>query len=302
MGQKTLRRIGRSVLRTVDGRKSLRSRSARIVLSLVVLMAVVIPPVPTSASSTIVGPKKYYLVLGASGAFGFQPNLDWNHGYSDQWFDELQTHGVKRMVNYACMAETTNTMITGYCPWKPFKRTFYTGSQLSAALRFLKAHPGEVSPVSLDLGMVDGDMAIWPPNSCSISQLLWDGRMSAMDKRLTTVILPQLLAAMTDEHGKRTGDLIMLNTRDPLQNDCPADFDAHVVDLNRHLAADAAQWGIPIADIYTPINSGPLPNQKLCVYTWICAKGNGHSTGGQPGEPGNGYGLIAQILEQTLGY
>ncbi len=273
----------------------------RLVLSLVVLLAVSIPSAPTGASTTIVGPKKYYLALGTSGAFGFQPNLDWNHGYTDQWFTELQGKGVQKVVNYSCMAETTITMISGKCVWRFLKRSYYTGGQLAAAVAFLKRHPGEVSPVSLDIGMIDGDMAILPPHSCTIQPQIWQTRMELMDKNLNEVILPQLLAAMTDKSGHRTGDIVMLNVRDPLQNDCPG-FDPYVVDLNKHLAADAARFDIPIADIYTPINGYPVPNELLCVYTWICTDGNGHSTGGQPGEPGNGYGLIAQVLEQTLGY
>lgn len=276
---------------------------------ILLLAASVLPASRTHAdTSSVVGPKTYYLVLGDAGAFGYQPNHDWTHGYANQWFAELQTHGVKRLVNYACMGEDSTTFISGDCPFRALRKIPYSGSQLSAAVSFIRAHPGQVSPVSLDIGADDGLKALWPRRSCNVIPYLWEQHLATLDENFTTVILPALVGALTDANGRRTGDLILVNNFNPGQNVCP-DQDVYLKELNAHLAADMAQFNLPVADVYSPFNSGPLPNEKLCTYTWICAIDKvGHATGGQPGEPdhgygvGNGYGVEAQVLEQTLGY
>jgi lysophospholipase L1-like esterase len=57
-------------------------------------------------------------------------------------------------VNYACVGESTGTFIRGTCLGKilgvPLHDEF-SGTQLEAALAFLSAHRGEVSPITLTL-------------------------------------------------------------------------------------------------------------------------------------------------------
>src|SRR5579864_8789605 len=51
----------------------------------------------------LVGPKAIYLALGDSLAFGYQPGLDWKHGYADDWFtDDLARKGTRRLENLGC--------------------------------------------------------------------------------------------------------------------------------------------------------------------------------------------------------
>src|SRR4029077_7522075 len=59
-----------------------------------------------------------------------------------------------QVVNYGCPGESTVTFMRGGCPafadgielHNPFR-----GSQLKAAVSFLRAHPGDVSPITVTL-------------------------------------------------------------------------------------------------------------------------------------------------------
>src|SRR5215472_5541899 len=105
------------------------------------------------------GPAVYYLALGDSLSQGVQPDASGasvrtRSGYADQLYTVLRSRqpGL-RLVKLGCPGETTVTMIHGgIC-------SYTDGSQLAAATRFLRAHRGGVSLVTLDIGAND-------PNSC----------------------------------------------------------------------------------------------------------------------------------------
>lgn len=277
-----------------------RATILRVLAMLIVILAIPGLTAPASAS-TDVGPKTYYVSLGDSLAFGAQPNGDWAHGYADQWFSELKTEGSKALVNYSCMDETTVTMINGNCPFRLFTRTQYTPPQLTAAVNFIKAHPGQVSPVSLDIGVNDIRPYIGT-NICLAYPRLYAEHLATVDANLTQTILPALIQAVTNRSGIRTAEIVLVDYYDPYQNACPLS-DAYIQELNQHLKADAAKLGVWFADIHADFNPGPIPDEKLCVYTWMCTEEhNVHPSGGQPGEPGNGYLVITQAVEQALGY
>jgi len=105
----------------------------------------------------------YYLSLGDSLSRGVQPNsagasVPTDQGYPDQLYGMLRPGDPGlRLVKLGCSGETTATMIHGgICP-------YHGGSQLAAAVRFLRAHRGRVSLVTIDIGAND-------PNAC-ITQL-----------------------------------------------------------------------------------------------------------------------------------
>src|SRR5258708_4716457 len=76
---------------------------------LLVFLCFSVTPVAFAASHSLgpglVGPKKLYLALGDSLAFGYQPNLNWNHGYVDDFFNNLKGHGTKHVANMGCLAK-----------------------------------------------------------------------------------------------------------------------------------------------------------------------------------------------------
>src|SRR5204863_4874386 len=131
------------------------------------------------------------------------------------------------------------------------------GPQLAAAVDFLRAHPGKVSPVSLDIGANDvmGDL---DASTCAVSGS-WDIDLRTLDRNLTETTLPRLTTALTNRRGARTGDLVLMSYYDPWQNQCPQTL-AYLQELNQHLAADAAAFGVPIADVFAAFGGAATPN------------------------------------------
>lgn len=274
-----------------------KTHGRRLLLAILVLLALLLAlafiPEHAHASSTLVGPKSRYLALGDSLAFGFQPNLDWSHGYAQQWNSNLQGHGVTHFTNYGCNGEKSSTFIHGGCPYAWALHNYYFGPQLNAAVNYLRAYPGQVSPVSLDMGANDllPDINL---SNCTVSSS-WESDLSTLDTNMTATILPQLVAALTNSSGARTGDLVLMNYYDPYQNSCPTSV-TYVQELNSHLAADAAQFNVPVADVFSAFGGATVPNPNTCNYTWICS--SYHDIHAKT----TGYGVIAGAFESLTGY
>jgi lysophospholipase L1-like esterase len=241
----------------------------------------------------LVGPKQYYLALGNSLAFGYQPNLDFEHGYVDDLSADLRTRGNKQTANLACPEETSATFINGGCPYSLLRKFPYQGNQLSAALLYLNEHQGQVSPVTLDIGAND----VLPDLSnttCAVDTEKFKRDLAALDTNLAQVILPRLHASLT-VNGAVTGDLLVENYYDPYQNQCPNTVPL-MQEMNSHIAADVQDFGT-LVDVFGAFGGAATPNQNICVYTWICNKSfhDVHSTR-------TGYRVIAEAFEQSAGY
>lgn len=262
-------------------------------LALAVSLAM-IPGLVRAQSGGLVGVKTYYLGLGDSLAFGYQPDFDWSHGYVQQWYPNLQKHGSKSLTNYGCPGETANTFINGGCPYWYLVHNFYVGAQLSAAVSFIKGHAGQVSPVSLDIGANDLLPDINTSN-CTVSSS-WSTDLSTLDGRLKNTILPQLVNALTNSttHA-RTGDLVMMDYYDPYQNICPNSV-SYVQQLDTTIDNDAAAFNVPVARVFAAFGGPSTPNPNICSYTWMCSIYNDiHATQA-------GYGVIAGAYESVTGY
>jgi lysophospholipase L1-like esterase len=106
----------------------------------------------------------YYLSLGDSLSRGVQPDrsgasVPTGQGYPDQLYAMLRAgHPGLRLVKLGCSGETTSTMIHGgVCAYRG-------GSQLAAAVRFLRAHRGRVSLITIDIGANDPNSCIFHPS------------------------------------------------------------------------------------------------------------------------------------------
>jgi len=264
---------------------------------LAVFLLFISAPVALAASHvqrlSLVGPKQYYLALGDSLAFGYQPNLNYDDGYADDFFSNLQSHGDQKLANLGCPGETSSTLIQGGCPYPFLRKYFYLGPQLSAAINYLHRHVGQVSPVTLDIGANDLTPAINTSN-CTVNQQQFSAALAPLDYNLAHVILPQLHAALT-VNGHVTGDLVMMNLYDPFQNICPNNSVAFTEMVNAHLAADMGSYG-PIVDVFSSFGGPNTPNPHICTYTWMCSVFKDiHATN-------TGYSVIAATLEQGIGY
>ena len=146
-------------------------RRILVPLTLFVLLLIATPSVFAVAYSSpfrLVGPKARYLALGDSLAFGLQPDMDFSHGYVDDFMSNLSRHGVKYLANMGCPGETSSTFINGGCPYPYLRKYLYSDSQLAAAVAYLKYYRGQVSPVTLDIGASDLQHDI-NTNTCAIS-------------------------------------------------------------------------------------------------------------------------------------
>lgn len=236
----------------------------------------------------------YYMALGDSLSFGYQPNFDFSSGFVDDIFNDLHQANVTGVINYACAGETTDTMIKGGCAGRFAHHGSYTGPQLQAAIDFLKnpRNQGRVSPITLEIGSNDV-LPDWNEVSCSASSSA-EADLARMDDNLTTIILPQLLAALGNHTKASNGDLHLLNYYNPFAKVCP-DSAKFVHEVNDHLAADAAKFRIPVVDVYAKFGGDAQMAGNICKYTWMCSQFHDvHPTN-------DGYRAIADAVESTLG-
>src|SRR5713101_810321 len=155
-------------------------------------------------------PKNYYLALGDSIAYGFQtskalaglPPDAFNTGYADLFAARLrQLRPRIATVNYSCPGESTTSFLLP-CIWKTSGHALhndYTGSQLDAALAFLAAHRGQVSPITLSLNGNDINdfLRTCAPGDLACIQNGAPVAIAAYRARLTS-ILTRLRAAAPD--------------------------------------------------------------------------------------------------------
>lgn len=237
----------------------------------------------------------YYMALGNSLSFGYQPNLDFSSGFADDIFNDLHKANVTAVVNYACAGETTRTMIDGGCVARFAHKGAYTGSQLEAAVNFLTnaRNQGRVSPVTLEIGANDL-FRDWDESTCSIGPNT-DADFAAMDSNLTNTILPALEKALTTPKGAPSGDLHLLNYYNPFAKVCSGSG-KFVRLLNDHLQADAEKFRIPVIDVYSAFGGDNDTATHICDYTWMCDP-RFHDI-----HPTNlGYRVIAKVVESALG-
>src|SRR5207245_785363 len=129
----------------------------------------------------------YYLALGDSLAKGVQPDaagvsVETGAGYPGQVYTVLRrTHPGLRLVALGCPSETTVTMLNGGLCRYP------GGSQLAAAVAFLRAHRGHVLLITIDIGANDPEACGARPNILNIVSCMGKGIPDAVTN-LTTIM------------------------------------------------------------------------------------------------------------------
>jgi lysophospholipase L1-like esterase len=256
--------------------------------------------VPLSHGSA---PKRYYLALGDSIAYGIQPAKvnaglppsGFHTGYVDVFGARLRGLVPKlRIVNYGCPGESTKTFLAGHCPWRDEAQRLhdpYTGSQQRAALAFLNAHPDRVSPITLTLGGNDvGELS----DACNGSLACVQARAPAELHRLSTraaALLSRLRAAAPHAEIIVTGvwnfDVEHLAQTDPL-------FGMLNAALARAAAGVSARFA-PLVPIFNPRGNVAKRKARLCALTFICSRGDPHPTDA-------GYRSIAAAVWKASGY
>jgi lysophospholipase L1-like esterase len=248
-------------------------------------------------------PRSYYLALGDSIAYGFQPTKRpgarasvFNTGYVDVFAARLRRLAPKlRVVNYSCPGESTVTFTRGGCPGigDGFKlHTPYRGSQLRAAESFLRAHPGQVSPITLTLWGND-----WLPlllDKCkgevACVKKRGPGAIAALGSRLTSIVQRLRAAAPKAEiivTGAWNLDPQQLVRLEPMYRTLDAAI-AGAASVSRARFANARV-------VFNPAGDAQFQQARLCALTFICSKGDPHPT-----DPG--YRGLANAVMTASGY
>jgi len=239
-------------------------------------------------------PQSYYLALGDSMAYGFQgpkakPGArasDFRTGYVDGFAAALKklSPGI-RVVNYGCPGESTVTFVRGgwNCDGAELHNKF-RGSQLAAAEAFLRAHRGEVSPITVTL---------WGGDVFPLTQRGKQARpaISAFATHFSS-ILRQLRAAAPN------AEIIVTGAWNP-----EADHIKQGQPLYRSVDAAikraAAASRIRVAEMF-PVFDGTgnagAQQHRLCALTFYCSsKGDPHPTDA-------GYRAMAKAFLTASGY
>jgi lysophospholipase L1-like esterase len=231
-------------------------------------------------------PATYYLALGDSLSQGVQPDASGTsvrtrHGYADQLYAALRSRqpGL-RLVKLGCGGETTVTMIHGgIC-------SYAGGSQLAAADRFLRAHRGRVSLVTMDIGANDPNSCITQPSVGKLAACA--GSSVPRTAANLATILRQLRAA--GPHARIIAMNYYLPALAAWRNGAGGQLLARgsevaVTGFNALLTRVYQSFGVRVADVSGAFHTsdfspqvtvpglGPLPRNvaAVCRWTWECA-------------------------------
>jgi lysophospholipase L1-like esterase len=257
----------------------------------------VLAAVPASASSPKFDPpRSFYLALGNSLAFGYQqykflanyptenPSA-FSSGYVDDFAGMLQgiDPGIET-VNLGCPGETTSSYMGGGCPYTAHGfalHHFYAGSQMDATTSFLKAHPHQVSPITIDLGANDVD-------SCGFDQACIAAEIATVGVNMRAIL--SAIRANAPE-----AEILVMEYYNPFAVIDPS-TNAGAEALNSVLASDAALVRGRLADAFTPFNLASPQPATLCALTLFCTSLNDiHASDA-------GYVVIAQQFWTASGY
>ncbi len=229
----------------------------------------------------------YYLSLGDSLSRGVQPDragasVPTDQGYPDQLYAMLHPGDPGlRLVKLGCPGETTSTMIGGGTCSYP------GGSQLAAAVRFLRAHRGRVSLVTIDIGANDPDACVAHPSLSTIARCLGAAIPG------TAANLAKILRELRAAGGSRLRIIGMsyyvpelATWRDGLAGRFLARLSEQLATgLNDLLTSTYTASGARVADVAGAFRNGDFTSQAagaalgtlprnvalICSWTWECA-------------------------------
>jgi lysophospholipase L1-like esterase len=265
----------------------------------------------------------YYLALGDSLSQGVQPatdplpagdtlgqSIETGQGYANDLYDHYQQqfHGTLRLEKLGCPGETTSSMLTGTAS----PCSYPQGSQLAAAVAFIKAHRGEIGLITIDIGANNVDGCV---TSGSISTSCVTSGVAALQSDL-----PQILGALRSAAGKKV-PVAGMNLYDPFLADyltgsagqaAAAESVTLAGEVNQLIGAADKAAGATTADVQDAFGTSdstdtaalagagtvPLNVARICDWTWMCAPApvgpNIHANAA-------GYRVIATAFERAIG-
>jgi len=245
------------------------------------LLAGALAQAPPAGATNPVTP--FYLALGGSGSVGFQPTASHPRGQPTDSGYANDVLGLERprwpnlrLIQLGCPGTTTASMRTGagHCHYRE-------GSQLGAALFFLRNHPSTVL-VSVDLGFND----VAP---CMRREIVDDGCMT----EALAILHDQLVRILTQLRAAAPPGAMIVGVGhyDPYLGDYVRPGGqvfafasiGEIERLDDVMRSTYATEGVPMADVAspfdmtdsTPVNlsgSGAVPENvaRVCSLTWMC--------------------------------
>jgi lysophospholipase L1-like esterase len=231
-------------------------------------------------------PASYYLALGDSLSQGVQPDssgasVETRDGYASQLYTALRKHDPGlRLTDLGCPGETTTTMIHGgICSYRG-------GSQLAAAVGFLRAHRGHVALITVDIGANDINSCLKNPSLIGFVPCL-SKSVVTMSANLTTIMTALRSVA---GHARIIGMNYYLpelaEWRDGFLGEMFARLaEVAAVHYNTMLTAVYTEFGARTANVFSAFHTsdfgndvtlpgyGRLPRNvaAICQWTWQCA-------------------------------
>ena len=281
----------------------MKARGAKQLLAAAAIVATfaLVGPSGHATASTAATPTEYYMAMGASlvtgtGSTGGADYVNDLLAYAQPLIPGLQVN------NLGCGGETTTTMLHGgLC------KHYTTGSQLGDAEAFLRAHPGRVAFVTIDIG-ADDVLGCAPAGV--INQSCFESGLSRVEANLP-LIVGGLRAASS------TVPIVGMTYYDPYLEDwlngTSGEQEARMSvplleQLNSALSSVYASDGVTVASAFKQFGTGdfhgsatwdgqqvPTNVATICNWTWMCT----------PGGPtihanNTGYVQLADAFEKVL--
>jgi lysophospholipase L1-like esterase len=294
-------------------------------LLLVPILAAVLVAAPSAQATTKHKGPRYYLALGDSLSVGYQPDaqgvgMETNRGYTNDLL-ALESKRVKRLhlVEVGCPGDTTTSLLTGQgntASAQKFHCDRKGGSQLKAAIGFLKAHhqAGEVPLITIDIGANDVDACASAGSLAAIATCVTNGEASISQNT------PEILNALKKAAPKGTR-FVAMNLYDPVLGEYfSSDPNAKTLaslsvpltqQINGKIQSANSGSGFKTADVadafqtYNQSPTVPWEGQMLpvdvayvCAWTWACTT---PPVGPNIHANDNGYAVLAQTFFQTAG-
>jgi lysophospholipase L1-like esterase len=276
----------------------------------VAVLAAVLGSTPLTAGATATAsPGHYYLSLGDSLAFGYQEARIQSEvqrgayspanfpGYTYRLGSALQELNPSlQVVDYGCPGETTVSFTTGCAFQDGLGLALHDGypgeSQQSAAVSFLAAHPDEVSPITVSLGVNDVTPAL---TACAPAF-----SATCVGPYITTSATHLAVILGTLRYYAPHAEIVVLKYYDPyFVTALGAEADTLAQTFDHYIGLAAASASADTADAFAAINEPRAPfteTWSVCKFTLMCTA----ATDIHLSNPG--YSLVARLFYRAGGF